>query len=75
MGCARDTSWAPKDVVLCCSWADWPVPWALVGATSFGSSLGMLGPGLLQVLLRSDGDLFHFQELLQKEEGAACGSV
>lgn len=35
----------------------------------------MLGPGLLQVLLRSDGDLFHFQELLQKKEGAACGSM
>ena len=42
-------------------------------------SLRMLGPGLLQmeelVLLRSDGGLFHFQDLLQKEEGTACGSV
>jgi len=24
--------WTPKDVVLCCSWAVWSVPQALVGA-------------------------------------------
>lgn len=43
-----------------------------------GAPSGCWVPGLLQVgdlvLLRSDGD-FHFQELLQKKEGAACGSM